>query len=268
MIKKYVILFCAIFLFFISCGKKEENATTGSTTPTTPNTATGSSALYIEVYTRPESTPEGTKTLVDGCYISDTATVPTSDTCTINIPELTMHYSDIIFKVGTNSTSQCDMVSFRPYYYLRSTNAAFVPVAGRPTETKDCSISGSEKFCYGGAAPEIVPSFGSYTGVYFLTNASIETEYTLPSANTRYGTSAADSLTTNADIANTLPSGSRGAPFVGSGVTYDGGGIYYDYRVFCYDKWAGTRFSITLTLGDHDTEGTPSSVDQFYDWGL
>lgn len=187
----------------------------------------------------------------------------------INVPELTLHFSDLSFKVGTGSASNCEVIIFRPYYFLRSTSAAYVNDLSAPTTTIDCSVASPVAGCYGGAGPALFgTTFGINTAKYFLTKNELSHAFDLPSINTQRLTNNNTSFISNVEVTNNLPSGSRGASYSANGVEYAGSNKYYDYVVACADAWANTKYQITLVLGDEDTPGVAASTDEYFDWGL
>jgi len=228
------------------------------------------SPLYIEVSTRAENNPSGTKTFEGGCYVDPTATAPSTKTCTINIPELKLHYSDIIFKVGTFSATKCYQVMFVPYIFRRSDSNVYEPVIGGPTI--DCQTAPViNPRCYGGPAIEILSTlFPTYSGKYILTTFVLNAEFTSTSINGKNAQPNPDSSMgdSNIDVANNLATGDRANPVSNGGARYMGGNQFTDYTVICRDVFNNDQHTITLILGDLDTTGVATSPanDDYFDW--
>ncbi len=106
----------------------------------------------------------------DSCALDATDSIGTTKNCTITIPERKLYFSDLTFMMGTKNAAVCPVVIFSPYYYLRSSNAAYT-APGEATTT-DCSVSSKPTACYGGAAPALIGAdFPSkVVGYYTLAN--------------------------------------------------------------------------------------------------
>ncbi|WP_413290395.1 hypothetical protein [Bdellovibrio sp. HCB337] len=220
------------------------------------------SPLFIQVSSKYENSDLYAN--LGNCYLDSTTVFPATKACTIRVPELQLHFSDLSFRVGTGSTDTCALVSFQPYYYRKSDQAGFVPAPG--VAAVDCTDS-SLKECWGGAAPAIIENFPTVGGSYFLPDVMTETTYNLKSSNSRYILASGDdaSLLTNVGVANNLID--LATPVVSP--AYVGGGAYQDYQVTCEDEWAEVLYAITLTIADDDTEATLNTPakDHYFDWG-
>lgn len=259
-------LFASLLLssaFVLSCsGKKTEEVIIASE-PGLSEKVTGS-PLYVIVSTNYEGAT--TKTVQGGCYFETTDSAPMGKSCTVRIPELTLHYSDLSFTLGSDDAVTCAQVAFSPYFYRRSTANNFL--APGDSATTDCT-AGDEAKCWGGAAVTMVAGFPKVTGSYFLPAITASQTFTLKASNTLKLASTSDvNLRGNINSCNNLPIASRTAA-IATPVVYDGADDYYDYEIYCRDKWGATKYMITLTIADYDTVDSAADVssDHYYDWG-
>ncbi len=249
----------------ISCTVETTKSGSGGGSPTTSETA--GSPLYIEVSTSYGS-DSNTSVTWGSCYIDPTTAI-TTKACDVRVPELVLFHSKVTFKIGTTGTSSCEHVAFSPYYFRRSSSATYAPFVGAAGgDLVDCSDSDEQK-CWGGVAAAIVGAgFPKSRGVYFLPKVVESQSYTVDSVNDRRMADAASdrSFKTNVNVANNLATGARATPINNANLEYEAT-EFQDYEVTCFDKWFETKYNLTLTLGDDDTDDTPSSTDQKYDWG-
>lgn len=261
-----ILLFTSLVVsatFVLSCSGKKSEEVVYLPEPTLSEKVTGS-PLYVLVSTNYEGAT--TKTTHGGCYFETTDTAPMGKSCTVRIPELTLHYSDLNFTLGSDDSATCAQVSFSPYYYRKSTANNYT--APGDSTTTDCS-AGDDAKCWGGAAVTMISGFPKVTGSYFLPSNSASQTFTLKASNTLKIANVADlNLRGNANSCNNLPTGSRTAA-IASPVVYAGADDYYDYEIYCRDNWGAVKFMITLTIADYDTADSAADVsaDHYYDWG-
>ncbi len=264
---KSKILLLAMICFLISCSGSEPASSTGGG-GTGGGTGSGSSTsanLSLEVKRNFEG---GTsKTSIVSCEIPTTATLGTTLACNVQVEELILHFSDLDFIYSTNSSSTCTRVVFRPYYYLKSTSAAFL--LDGADATTDCTVADAN--CYGGAAPGmpdlISGGFPKIGGLYYLTRNQLSASTKLDAASIRVKSNADRDLRNNTAVTNNLPLASRGANINTASARYLAN-TYNDYTLSCYNDFGELNYEITLTIGDDDIAGTPVGLDSFYDWGL
>ncbi len=256
------VLACALATSVSGCLAPQSDALTGlipSNSVATTTTSSTSGDLYVKVFTTWESTP----TLNDiqfTCKI-DSGSPTIISTCTGKIPEAQLHYSSLHFTVGTSNPSICSILTFKPYYYLGSTAGLFDPpwdssITGAVCDTVTGPNGGpTDANCYDGAAKQIVASFPTYTGMYFLSANGAETTYSIDSANSKHAPTNRWTCNNKVDktaavagyIANTMQ----------------------DYVFECRDTHNELQKRITLTLGDEDTvtgENPGAGTDDFNDW--
>lgn len=265
-----LINFC-LFAVLSACDKKVE--TTGDLASSDPDVAKSidklTSPFYVEVNIAPEtlSNGPGSRSNFDSCVIKKGTATGTNMNCKIRIPEEQLYYSELDFKISTNSATFCNAIHFQPYYYLRSTSATYKDVTGT---TVDCSATPISKSCFGGAAPDIVTDFPLSVGYYFLPKFELSHTYTLHSSNSRRITDRDGSMFySNVNAANNLVDRASSKSMSGN-ATYAGSNNFVDYSFSCTDKWANEIYKITLIIADDDEEDTESasgSKDVFYDWG-
>lgn len=218
--------------------------------------------LYVQVLSSFEGASD--TTYQGGCYFDASESPPMTRTCTVRIPELVLHFSDLHFKIGSNDKVNCTQVAFFPYFYLRSTSPTYLPPGA--TTTIDCSNS-DKMDCFGGAAPKMLPSFLSASGVYFLPSVKDNATYDLKSSNSIRIAGGDESFDSNVNTCNNLTD--RTTAIVDPIYAYAGSGNFQDYLITCDDQWGETQYQITLKIADYDTEATSNTPakDTYYDWG-
>jgi len=236
-----------------------DNPSSGSTT--TPTDA----PLYLQLIGHWENSSNVSFTN-STCYVPNGTASGSTITCTITVPEGTLHYSDVDFVVGSNSSTTCSQVSFYPYYFQRSNLAAYTPSGASAPIVCNLTRSLNDPNCYSGAAKSLVPDFPTYTGIYFVPGSSLEATYTLESSNS-LGATLTDDLaviSTNTNVANcysgigTIPAN---LDFVAASIA--------DYRIYCTDAYDKPKYTIVLTLVDTDDSTTSvydGLLDDFWDW--
>jgi hypothetical protein len=202
---------------------------------------------------------DGVYELNASCEVPRLAPIGTVKNCTFTVPEAKLYYSNLKFIIGTTMPSVCSIVHFDPYYYRRSTNAAFKP-PGEETDI-DCSATpAADNKCYGGAAPTILDDFPKNTGRYFNTNLSGQQSFLLPSENTTrlYKGQKVNILATNniTDSTTTL---------LGN-FTMARTGEWYDYSVSCTDIWNEPQFTINFIIEDENWDPAGTGADHYTDW--
>jgi hypothetical protein len=203
-----------------------------SLVPTPTATATEDYVFKIEVQTSFEGTTE--TTTWGTCTVPATATASTAASGTvypcsdITIPEIELYYSDIHFVI-TSAANTCKLISFRPYYYLKSVSNAYVNPAGT---TVDCTANPTPIDCYGGVGTQIIPAFPNNGGVYFLTAAGLTQTFTGTSANTQRQQAGPYTGLTNRWVANNAGAATRAAGIANELEP----GSMLDYRVVCSDS--------------------------------
>ncbi|MNL03886.1 hypothetical protein D3C87_1244350 [compost metagenome] len=161
-------------------------------------------------------------------------------------------------------SASCPILSFAPFYYKRSENAAFQP-AGKdePTDCDPATRESDDPVCYGGAAPTMIGGFPFSTGSYFNTNIISQSTYALPSENSTrwYGGQRVNYLANNTitDPTSTLDDNSSQARV--------GAGEWRDWSVSCTNMWGETMYKINFWIEDVniDPDGGPGA-DQYTDW--
>jgi len=259
----------------LSCGSDSESSSSDSSLPSTEVTVDDNSPLYVLVGTMyANSTVED---LQGSCYFSSTdSQTSTAKSCSIQIPENQLYYSDLVFTVGTTETSVCATVTFTPYRFQRSNSATFE--VDDVATTVDCSASPLDVKCLGGAITiltDLSYDPNVYTGIYFVpTESTYSAQYTLKSSNTMRQTDTDYSYKNNSNATNNLVTRTASLSSL-----YNGGGsaasVDYlantmtDYTVECEDKWGNTLYKIEMIIGDDDsTTGTiDDATDSFWDWG-
>jgi len=238
------------------CLTPQSDALTGliSSSASSSTTSSGTTGnLYLKVSTAWETTPTIFETQIT-CRIPE-GSATTSATCSGTVPEGQLHYSKIRFTVGTTNSSTCRILIFKPYYYVASNAAGFVP-PWDTTTTVDCSVGApDDAACYDGVAKEIVTSFPTYTGMYFLTAEGAEQSYDASSANEIHHPSNRYTCNNKVDPTAAV------ANYVANSMQ--------NYVVECRDDHYNLQKQITLTFGDADLESgeTPGAgTDDFNDW--
>jgi hypothetical protein len=269
----------------VACDPVKEggSADSSSVDPGTPATpTTDASPLYVVVESKYENLSDSSYIREGECSITSTAATPAEKniSCTVSIPELRLHYSKLKLTAGTSSTSLCPFILFQPYYYLKSNSN--IPLSGN-YEAYDCSGTKylTKSFCWGGAGQNVIETVGfqfpQTASVYYTpVEGNLATAYLVESANkmaianakgvTSKSISIDQSYYSNVFAANSLPSGSRAASYIGNGVDYAGGGNYQDWTWSCRDSYGFQTYSITLTIDDQDTATAEGISNDYYDW--
>jgi hypothetical protein len=265
-------VFCSLNFLLAGCG----SSTTAAGAADSPSTGTTTTATDYPLYFHLTGKWEGSETV---SFTDTTCNVPKATvaggavlSCTLKVPELTLHYSDITFTIGTNSATTCSHVSFHPYYYQRSVDIAYTPTGA--TGASDCSGATTPipTVCFSGAAKSMVTDFPTYTGQYFVPGAALETTFDLASSNT-LGATLDDDLavfTSNANVSNGLALVDRAVDLSFGNVDYIGSTMQ-DYTATCSDPYGNNLYQIILYLVDSDSTSTPGvspddGVDSYWDW--
>lgn len=257
---KIALIISALWLGACSGDKDEEESASTTPAPSDEDAPAAGSPLYVNVSTKYEGNENSVAQ--GSCYFETTDTVPSTKTCVIRIPELTLYFSDLHLSVGTSDATYCTQIAFSPYYYRKS-NA-------NPYADQDCT-SGEFKECWGGAAPDIIEDFPKVKGLYFLPANSLFKSFKVTSTNSRFLADELNdiSLYGNAGTCNNLATGARTTPLTNSNIEFTGGaGDYHDYTFTCADQWGELQYQITLVIADYDTPETPNTPgkDHFWDW--
>jgi hypothetical protein len=185
--------------------------------------------------------------------------------CILRIPEGQLHFSHLRFTWGTDNTTSCQRVAFRPSYYLASRDPAFVPwwkADGSDTDCSSASLLGpteDTKDCFYGAATELAPSWPSVIGTYFsTTTGTVEGRLEMDSANEQEAT-----------VGNLLTANLMDDETTSIGDFYFANSMR-SYRVECRDKHEQLRASVDVYIADEDLEtgedpGDPDN-DGWFDW--
>ncbi len=270
----YIIL---ILSFITACsGESANDSSSGGGGSGGGSGGSGSSSSTtgkLKLVVRRNLKGNNTKTVIETCEIPATAAVPSNLACDVEVEELILHYSDLEFVVSTNNTDSCTEIITTPYFYRKSNSATF-RLDGADADT-DCTDP-SEVLCFGGAGPGFgvltgstftALDFPNNIGYYFLTRNLLSQTYRLISTEERSETNRDRDLTSNTGVTNNLPAGSRSANINTASARYVAN-TYRDYTVTCRNDFGELNHTITLTIGDFDTQDTSSSTDSFYDWGL
>jgi len=252
-----------------SCSAVEKSSTALESTEE-ESTAPGveSSPFYLVVKSKYQTAADTTTFTEKVCTIGATDAAGTTLACDVSIPELRLHYSDISFTIGVPTTTSCNVVNFKPYYYLKTNLNTTIP--GNTTAT-DCTTLDSA-MCYGGSAESIVSNAGfTFDGpadLFYVTNERTEETYTATALSERSQESDILSLGYNIDIANNLIDRDTAKPapamYAGSASTIDF--RFQDYQFECLDKYHEATYTIILTISDMDTPTAEGTLDQRYDW--
>ncbi|MEK2644527.1 hypothetical protein [Bdellovibrio sp. BCCA] len=269
-INKILIATFMIAGFNVGCSEEPETVLEQPSTDDT-NIVDGvpeSSPLYLKLGVQWESADEkaGFERMGNCAFDADSPLESTLN-CNISVPEGQLYYSNVNFDIGTLSPEKCPIISFRPYYYLRSNTAGFTPPGD--TTVVDCSLQSDPK-CYGGAAPTLIPEFPKNTGLYFLTFVSQNASFKLPSENkTRwYGTDErVNYLVTNNLTAFETPVGAGPRQRVGRPDPLNDPQTWFGYEIKCTTHWGRELYTIKLTIRDENEENNdPLGGDEYTDW--
>jgi hypothetical protein len=272
--KKFILfsfMFGALSSTLVSCGEPPKKTTESSSSSPVGNLG-DDTALYISVSTLWESVTDTADAQVHKtCSISSLAPTGTTITCDAIVPEGQLHYSKVLYAVGTKMSSVCPIVSFYPYYYLRSSASNFNPPGEDATTTVDCSDKDKRKVgkqCWGGAAPQIIDGFPTNTGWYHISAGGLSKTYTLEAENTLRWDSNKDGPK-NFLTSNNMPAAARNNNIAGKYSVDPSDATFtkmHDYYVVCEDLWAHPIYSIKLNLWDEDTKGQDGVLDEVEDW--
>lgn len=273
----FVIRIFGLFLIIIqlvACGGSDPTSAPISG-PGGGGTGSGASSTNspLEISVRTNYSLSSVKTEVVNCSLpSNTlpSTPAANGTCTVQIPELDLYYSDLEFRVSTNSAATCAQIVFTPFQYRRSNSATFVNDADGTTI--DCTAVPPDLYCFGGAAKFIqqLDSYPTNTAIYFLTANELSKSYTMLSADVNRSTDRHASMSENINVANNFTGNRATSVLDGAGGIVDYvANSFVDYRFDCNDRWGETLYSWTLTIGDDDLLDVTSNTtfDRFYDWG-
>jgi hypothetical protein len=257
----------ATSVFASGCLTPQSDAVTGliaagagaTVTPAPTPTSGVTGDIYLKVETAWETTPDVFQTQ-SICKIAQGSAAPSLACPQVDIPEGQLHYSKLKITVGSTNSAVCKIIVFHPYYYLGSTAAIYTP-PWAPSGPIDCSDHAgpgggpSLADCYDGVAKQMVTSFPTYTGMYFLTSLGNEVSYTADSANTKL-------ISTNRWTCNNNPAPAAPiADYVANSTK--------NYTVECRDEYYTLLKQLTLVINDVDVgannPGGPQ--DDFNDWG-
>ncbi len=198
------------------------------------------------------------------------------DTCTIQVPEATLYFSDLYYEISTNS-NDCVYLVFEPYFYRISTSASYIDPS---LETQDCSGATEvpPAICFNGVATNLIESFPSATQAYFKTDQATSIIYKADSANQVRNTTS---------TFGSFYSVNQGLPTVdttvanGTGsyvISYSGGGGGFgflsrpqNYALRCKDAKGEDLATLKFIIEDLDNDFVPGDttedpVDDFLAW--
>jgi hypothetical protein len=290
------ILLCIASIQLLGCGGSASSSSGftppgSSTAPpnaVTPPTTSAAVPLSLNIFTVYDTTQfADNQTFVETgtttCQVTPTAPVAT---CTLRIPEGRLHYSSMHFQYSW-FTSSCKLLIFQPYFYRASTAAIYVPPGSPPGATGiDCSgsVSAPASTCWGGAAPQLVPTFPIDSALIELPNealsagiaqnkaVTLSSSYSLgvgtpvdPAATTYHGSNR---LTTNdlnpADYGTAYSIAQLGN--IGDAYLANS---YVNYTFTCRDDWFDPQtYVIHLNITDVNTNGDPpgTGLNDFVTW--
>lgn len=280
----WAIITWALFAIGLGCSSQSTISTVRATPSSTPSiTPVVLPVFELKIYTTYDTSAGATSTpapvLQADCQIPSTTTpygsavactnTTGSTTNSVAIPEGQLYYSSLTWTVtagATTGTSGCTQIEFFPYYYLaNNSNAAFTaPWQSTPI---NCTTVPTPAGCYGGLAGDIVPSFPTFNGVYFLTANGAAATWSSKSANShKYGSNrySVNNLTLPA-VSFNFATGNLGDGYVSPN--------YQEYLFSCNDEFDETLYSFSLTITDIDQTGVypnvsqgVSSINEFPDW--
>ncbi len=261
-------VFVLVTLIHSGCGMKAEDGagSSGGGSQSTPF------KLRVTVKTKWEG--GGADTTWGSCNATSTTPNVGKSTCTINIPEAQLFFSKLKFTFDVESETTCAQVSFYPFYYLSSKSAGYTPPGA--TAAIDCSGTNwqTNAGCWNGAVKDVVPTFPSQSGRYFLPGASGTSYSGFPdvlSSNEKF----TSLVSNNRYTVNSIPNAARAAypatgvgPFLatagdcGASAARNPEGVcYLDYYVTCTDVYGETLYSVLMQINDIN-----STIDQFPTW--
>jgi hypothetical protein len=240
-------LFILSALLTLSCAKKTDKETSSVSSGSGIVASAGN--LNVVISTAWEDDASNFETHAT-CSASGTVLAPDNEVCTVSIPEGQLHYSKLKFNL--NSSGDCTLMFFRPYYYRKSTSATYTPLGAE--DDIDCT-SGGEAACWGGAAVELVPSFPDFMGL-FTTSSSMEKISSSP--NERLEQNGNRHLSNDLVVRNLSLDDTDGIDegYVANSMR--------DYLIQCQDKWANTLSSIRVDIIDFD--GSNPTTDEIPSW--
>jgi hypothetical protein len=264
-----------VFAMMTACSAAEKTSfgDSGSSDESSETPSSEGSPLYVYLQTKPEGSTNGSYTTFDSCIIASTVSAGTTDAvkdCTFTVPELKLYYSDLKFVVGTNASTTCTHVQFRPYHFLRSLDPAFRETAAGISV--DCSEGNQlvDSDCWGGAAVGFMgSSFPANGALYFLPENTLQSTYESISANRLRGTHGSDPhyLTNRVFANNLVDTATTLSSYAGYGTHYVGNSMA-GYRVACNDEYSYARYEINLEITDDDGEDVTDDglIDDITDW--
>jgi hypothetical protein len=248
-----------LFLLFASCAKVDSTGSAAGGADAPGGTTPAEDTIFsVEVKTLWENATE-TQTHAT-CTVTD-ATVPkqavtgTPVSCTASIPEAQLYYSSLRFSIS--ASTQCDIVTFRPFYYQISDSAAYTPPNTTTVVVCDGSTTPIPQACFGGAGTNIITNLGTNTGLYFLPGFEPSRDFEAISGNTKRQSAPEFSGLENRWTVNNLPAASR-AVTVNDVYLQN---TWQDWQVICRDEWDEPLYRMTIDIIDAN-----SDVDQLETW--
>ena len=224
---------------------------TFSTAPWTANQVVATSSFFIGV--QGIWTGGATVSFSDTSCIVPFGTAPGGPqiNCTIAVPELTLHYSDLVFQIGTSVAGTCSLVEFQPFYFRHSAAAGYTPEGG--TAAVDCSGATLPipTACWGGVGPAIVTSnFPTNSGLFFVPGANLANGFKAVSSYAQGQTDITSDLSilrTNTYISNNNLTPAVARTVAGNGVDYVASSKI-DYSATCLDTFGNPLYSLKLVI--------------------
>jgi len=200
------------------------------------------------------------------CQTSDASYV-----CDVDIPETQLFYSDLKLTVGTMADSECELIRFRPYYYLASRALDFNPLWRREGEITDCSLGDSiftiNSQCFSGSALDSgLGAFPASTNKVFSTQIQKAARFTIRSSfeqgrnSNRWTANKHGGVSPGEPAPSSLSSGRDG---------YDGSIplTWQDYQFECLNRFGDVLNRITLAITDvHDPFGSTGAGGNIDGW--
>ncbi len=276
---RYILKFS---LALVLCGCPESSTSSGGAAVPSPSSdATGIKPLTVTVGTLYEAlnkdTDAGSIVKHATCEIPPNSKPGTIAACRTQIPEGQLFYSKLILTMTADTKSSCELMTFRPYYYMASNRNGFLPNWG--TSAVDCfgpsSTPGvpytdfnlTPKECFNGPAKVIVADFPAHVWNYFVVTDDSQREFEIPSGNSL----KAYNRPNNRYASNALASGQRGVGLTFSpvgGVARDGyvAGTLQDYQFTCLDKFDEEQYRLTLVIEELDRKDGEPGVNDIEGW--
>ena len=259
-----LLLLVSVLAALGGCGK-DSNSGSGSGSSSSPSESGAAGRPIVLTLLSKWSLQEDASYAVEGtCEVPATASRGSLTTCEISVDEGRLYYSNLRFTIATEATGPlaCSVLSFVPYYYVRSTSATY-RAPSDPLTDVNCSGAATVPglLCYGGAGPVMFSdTFLKFRGKFIETvtqptvNFDIKAEFQVQS----YG-AAVNYLVTN-DLANRTAS-------IASGPKSYVANSMVDYTIDCMDYWGYPVHTLKLTIHDEDKDGSESDAeDNFPDW--